>query len=147
VTTGTATYSALELSETAARERLARDGRNALPAPQHPAARRELVAQMVHFFALMLWVAGMLAFIVGLPQLGVAIFVVIVVNGVSAFVQETRAERAAERLRDLLPRRAMTIRDGRRHDIDSADLLIDDLVVLGSGDRVSADRRVVEAQR
>ena len=73
---------------------------------------------MVHFFALMLWVAGVLAFIAGLPQLGVAIFVVIVVNGVFAFVQETRAERAAERLRDLLPRRVMVIRSGVRHEID-----------------------------
>ena len=52
---------------------------------------------MTHFFALMLWVAGVLAFIAGLPQLGVAIFVVVVVNGVFAFVQEQpgRARRRA----------------------------------------------------
>ena len=114
----------------------------------HPTARRHggnSLAQMVHFFALMLWVAGVLAFIAGLPQLGVAIFVVIVVNGVFAFVQETRAERAAERLRDLLPRRVMVIRSGVRHEIDSTDLVVDDLVALSSGDRVSADLRVVEA--
>jgi magnesium-transporting ATPase (P-type) len=46
-------------------------------------------------------------------RLGVASFVVIVVDGVFAFVQENRAERAAERLRDLLPRRAV----GRRLDL------------------------------
>jgi magnesium-transporting ATPase (P-type) len=68
---------------------------------------------MVHFFALMLWVAGVLAFVAGLPELGVAIFVVVVVNGLFAFAQEFRAERAAERLRDLLPRRATVVRDGR----------------------------------
>jgi len=33
---------------------------------------------MVHFFALLFWVAGGLAFVAGLPQLGIAIFVVIV---------------------------------------------------------------------
>jgi hypothetical protein len=53
------------------------------------------------------------------PQLGVAIFVV-VINGVFAFVQEHRAERAEERLRDLLPRRVVVIRDGRRREIDAA---------------------------
>ena len=127
------------------RERLARDGPNVLPAPHRPPPWRQLLAQMVHFFALMLWVAGVLAFIAGLPQLGVAIFVVIVVNGVFAFIQETRAERAAERLRDLLPRRVMVIRSGVRHEIDSTDLVVDDLVALSSGDRVSADLRVVEA--
>ena len=47
----------------------------------------------------MLWVAGVLALVAGLPQLGVAIFVVIVVNGVFAFVQEQRAERAAKACR------------------------------------------------
>jgi hypothetical protein len=45
---------------------------------------------MGHFFALMLWVAGALAFIAGMPQLGAAIFVVVIVNGVFAFVQEPR---------------------------------------------------------
>jgi magnesium-transporting ATPase (P-type) len=47
-----------------------------------------------------------------MPRLGVASFVVTVVNGVFAFVEENRAERAAERLRDLLPRRPL----GRRLD-------------------------------
>ena len=56
----------------------------------------------------------------GCPQLGVAIFVVVVLNGVFAFVQEYRAERAAERLRDLLPRRVTVIRDGTRVEIDAA---------------------------
>ncbi len=42
---------------------------------------------MTHFFAMMLWVAGALAFVAGLPELGIAIFVVIVVNGVPAFAQ------------------------------------------------------------
>jgi magnesium-transporting ATPase (P-type) len=86
-----AATTAAGLSEAQARERLARDGPNALPAPPHVPAWRELAAQTTHFFALMLWAAGGLAFIAGMPQLGVAIFVVIVVNGVFAFVQETRA--------------------------------------------------------
>jgi calcium-translocating P-type ATPase len=128
-----------------AHARLARDGPNVLPPPRPPSAWRQLAAQMSHFFALMLWVAGVLSFVAGLPQLGVAIFVVIVVNGVFAFVQESRAEHAAERLRDLLPRRAMVVRDGIPSEVDAADLVVDDLVVLASGDRVSADLRVTEA--
>ena len=128
-----------------ARARLVLDGPNALPSPPSPPAWRRLAAQMVHFFALMLWVAGVLAFIANLPQLGVAIFVVIVVNGVFAFVQETRAEHAAERLSDLLPRRAMVLRDGAALEIDAAELVVHDLVLLAAGDRVSADLRVTEA--
>jgi magnesium-transporting ATPase (P-type) len=118
-----------------------------LPAPRPPSAARRLIAQVVHFFALMLWVAGVLAFLAGLPQLGVAIFVVVVVNGVFAFVQESRAEHAAERLRDLLPRRATVLRDGLIQEVDAAELVTDDVVLLEAGDRVSADLRVIESHR
>jgi calcium-translocating P-type ATPase len=126
-------------------ERLARDGPNLLPSAPAAAAWRGLAAQMFHFFAVMLWVAGALAFVAAMPQLGVAIFVVVVVNGVFAFAQETRAERAAERLRDLLPRRTTVVRDGIREEIDAADLVVDDVVLLSAGDRISADLKVLEA--
>jgi len=58
---------------------------------------------MANFFALLLWAATILAVVAGMPQLGIAICIIILVNGVFAFVQEHRAERAAERLRDLMP--------------------------------------------
>jgi magnesium-transporting ATPase (P-type) len=121
--------------------RLAAEGPNVLPLPPRTPAWRRLAAEMVHFFALLFWVAGALAFIAGLPQLGVAVFVVIVLNGVFAFVQEQRAEHAAERLRDLLPRRATVVRDGVRIEIAAEQLVAGDVVLLAEGDRVSADLR------
>ena len=51
----------------------ARHGPNRLPAPHRPFSLRRFVKELVHFFALMLWLAGGLALIAGLPQLGVAI--------------------------------------------------------------------------
>jgi len=134
------------LTRQEAEERLRRDGPNILPAPAGPPAWRQLLGQMVHFFALLLWVAGGLAFLAGMPALGVAIFVVIVINGVVAFIQEYRAERAARRLRELLPRRAKVIRDGQEVEIEARDLVRGDVVLLGPGDRVSADIRLVDAQ-
>lgn len=123
---------------------LARDGPNTLPVAAPPPAWRLLLGQMVHFFAVLLWAAGGLAFVAGMPELGVAIFVVVVINGLFAFFQEYRAERAAERLRDLLPRRATVLRDGVPVEVDASELVAGDAVVLGPGDRVSADLRVIE---
>jgi P-type E1-E2 ATPase len=97
---------------------------------------------MFHFFALLFWVAGGLAFVAGMPQLGVAVFVVVVLNGVFAFVQEERAEHAAERLRDLLPRRVTVRRDGVPVEISASELVTGDTVLLQEGDRVSADLRL-----
>jgi magnesium-transporting ATPase (P-type) len=133
------------LSPAEARRRLAADGPNRLPAPAPHPWWRALAAQMVHFFALMLWAAAVLAWIGGLPVLAVAIAAVVVVNGGFSFVQEFRAERMATQLRALLPRRATVRRDGVVHEIDAVELVVDDVVLLTAGDRISADGRVVEA--
>jgi magnesium-transporting ATPase (P-type) len=94
---------------------------------------------MVHFFALMLWFAAALAWWAAMPTLAVAIGVVVLLNGAFAFAQEHRAERAAARLRELLPRRVTVRRDGRPRVVDAAELVVGDVVVLEAGDRVSAD--------
>jgi magnesium-transporting ATPase (P-type) len=132
------------LSSALAAQVLARDGPNVLPVARGPSPWAHLARQFFHFFAVMLWIAGILAFVGRLPELGAAIFAVIVVNALFAFVQEYRAERAAAELRDLLPRRAMVQRDGVAHEIDAADLVVGDLVILRAGDRVSADLRASE---
>ena len=129
----------LGLSSVEAVQRLATNGANRLPAPPSPQVLRKLTAQFTHFFALMLWVAGGLAIVAGMAQLGVAIFVVIVINGLFAFAQEQRAERAAERLQDLLPVGVVVRRDGVPRTVDAADVVVGDLVVLSPGDRVPAD--------
>ena len=127
------------LSSAAAAKLLAAHGPNRLPPPPAPRVLARLIGQLTHFFALMLWIAGVLAIIAGMPQLGIAIFVVIVVNGVFAFVQEQRAEHAAARLQDLLPVAVVVRRDGRPVSVDVADVVVGDVVLLAPGDRVPAD--------
>ena len=133
------------LTTVAAEQRLGEIGPNVLPAAQRVPTWKRVVEQFVGFFAVMLWVAGGLAFLGGLPQLGVAIFVVIILNGLFAFAQEYRAEKAADLLRDLLPRNVTVIRDGERTLIDASELVPDDLVAVGEGDRISADLVCVES--
>jgi magnesium-transporting ATPase (P-type) len=140
---GSEALSGLAPAEAAAR--LGRDGPNVLPPPLRPSAWHQLARQLGHFFALMLWAASGLAFLAGLPELGVAIAVVVVVNGVFAFVQEHRAGTAADRLRDLLPQRVAVLRGGERIDVDASDLVVGDVVLLEGGARVPADLRVVQA--
>ncbi|MGE3286842.1 MAG: cation-translocating P-type ATPase [Pseudonocardia sp.] len=139
---GAGTSAVQGLTAEQARLRLAAQGRNVLPAPRPPSPLRRLAAQLTHFFALMLWVAAVLAVLAGLPELGVAIAVVVVVNGLFAFAQEYRADRAGERLQELLPLRATVRRDGARVEIDAAELVGGDVVLLAAGDRVCADLRL-----
>ena len=95
--------------------------------------------ELTHFFALMLWAAAALAVIAGMPQLCIAIVAVIVLNALFAFVQESRADRAADRLRSLIPAGVTVLRDGRQVRIEAEQVVVGDAVVLEAGDRVPAD--------
>ncbi|HET6949943.1 MAG TPA: cation-transporting P-type ATPase, partial [Acidimicrobiales bacterium] len=127
------------LTSAVAAELLARDGPNELPPPRRPSYVRRFVDQLLHFFAVMLWVASGLAFVADLPQLGIAIILVILFNAGFAFLQEARADRAAERLQGLLPRRITVRRDGTPVQIDAREVVRGDVLVLESGDRIPAD--------
>lgn len=99
-------------------------------------------AELVHFFALMLWTAALLAWIAGLVSLAISIAGVVVLNAMFSFVQERRADRAAERLRVLLPSEIRVRRDGRVTAVDVSEVVVGDVVVLEAGDRIPADGTV-----
>ncbi|KAF0652615.1 cation transport ATPase [Cyanobium sp. Copco_Reservoir_LC18] len=133
------------LGSAEAERRLARFGPNRLP----PARRRPLALrfldQMVHFMALLLWVAGGLAFAVGTPQLGWAIWAVVMINGVFSFWQEFQAERTLAALTRALPSQVQVWRDGQLGFLAAEALVAGDRVRLEEGDRVPADCRLSEA--
>jgi magnesium-transporting ATPase (P-type) len=85
------------LAATESAARLREFGPNRLPEPRGPSLLRQAFAQLVHFFALILWAAAGLALLGGLPQLAAAIAVVVVLNGLFSFVQEYRADRRRAR--------------------------------------------------
>ena len=122
-------------------------GPNRLPGVQEPHILKKLAKQFTHFFALMLWVAAVLAAVGGMPQLAVAIVVVVIVNGLFSFAQEERASRAAAALSELLPLRVSLLRDGRRAMVEADSLVPGDIVLLHEGDRISADARLLVADR
>lgn len=133
------------LSGDEAAARLARTGPNELPKERGPGLVRHFLDQLVHFFALMLWVAAGLAFIGGMPELGTAIVVVILVNGAFSFAQEYRAERAVRALSALLPETAVVRRVGRKLTVPAYELVPGDILLLREGDRISADARVLHS--
>jgi Ca2+-transporting ATPase len=93
--------------------------------------------------AILLWVGGGIAFLAGMPQIGVAVLVVNLINGAFGFWQEHKAEKAAEALRRILPRRARVRRGGGEAQIPAEELVPGDILILSEGDHVSADARVI----
>ncbi|TYK43606.1 cation-translocating P-type ATPase [Actinomadura decatromicini] len=132
------------LSEREAARRLAVYGPNQVRRREKRSLARLLSAQLLHPLALLLWGAGALAFVAGMPVLGWAILAVIVINAVFALLQEHQAERAVEALAAYLPERADVVRDGRRQAVEAAELVPGDLLVLEEGDKIPADARLTE---
>ncbi len=120
-------------------------GPNVLPGVKTVPQWRKLLGELTHFFALMLWCASGLAFVAGMPELGVAIVVVVIVNGIFAHIQQERAQQAAAKLRSLLPADVSVRRDGDLVRIHTSELVPGDAVVLSAGDRVPADVLLVAA--
>ena len=79
------------LTSEEALRRLRDDGPNQLPRPKAPSHLGRFVHQLVHFFALLLWGACLLAILGGLPELSVAIALVVLLNAVFAYGQEAKA--------------------------------------------------------
>lgn len=133
------------LSSQQAEKRLARLGPNEIQEVRREPLYLKFAKQFIHFFAVLLWFAAVLSFVAGMPELGVAVIAVIVINGVFSFWQEFKAERAAEELRKLLPYQVQVIRDGEIKQIPASQVVVGDLVLLQEGNRVPADLRLVEA--
>ena len=81
-----------------AEARLARYGPNLLKRAFRSPWYWKLARNLFSFFALLLWIAALLCFVPGvdLPQLGFAVLTVIVINGLFAFLQEYKSDRALE---------------------------------------------------
>ena len=127
-------------------------GPNRIERVRRRSAVSRFLAEFTHFFAVILWVAAGLAFFAaarspgsGMAGLGWAIVGVIVVNAVFSFSQEFRAERALERLQELLPHQATVMRDGVAQSVPSEDVVPGDVCLLEEGDDVPADARVMTA--
>jgi len=132
------------LSGREAARRLDVVGPNELPRRRGERWWRELVRQVSHPLALLLWGAGFLAFAVGTPTLGWAILGVIALNALFAFAQERQAVRAVQALRAYLPEQARVMRDGREQVVSAGELVPGDVLLVEEGERVSADARLLD---
>ncbi|HET7554740.1 MAG TPA: cation-transporting P-type ATPase [Gaiellaceae bacterium] len=132
------------LSEREAQRRLVAYGPNVLERRGGRSWPRQLAAQFTHPLALLLWVAAALAFVAGLPSIGIAVLVVILLNALFAFAQERHAEQAVEALQRYLPQQAAVRRDGKRRLIDVRELVPGDVMLVEEGERISADARLLD---
>jgi len=94
----------------------------------------------------LLLAASLVSVAIGDTVEGGAIAAILVLNAVLGFWQEASAERAVRSLSQSFTQTAQVVRSGREVAIDADSVVPGDLLVVGEGDRIAADARLVSAQ-
>jgi Ca2+-transporting ATPase len=124
--------------------RLGEQGPNELTAAKPIAPLAIFLAQLQNTMIIILLVAAAASALLGHGVEAAAIAVIVLFAVVLGFLQEFRAERALEALRQLAAPQATIVRDGEERRIPARDLVAGDLVRLQVGDKVPADLRLLE---
>src|SRR5512134_1791819 len=140
------------LTAAEAQARLARVGRNELPAAPPVPWWRKFLAQFRSPLVLLLIAAGGISVAVwwfegrhGWPYETLTIFAIVIANAILGFIQEERAEHAVASLAKMTAATAIVVRDGERVTVAAAELVPGDVVVIEEGATVPADARVIES--
>jgi Mg2+-importing ATPase len=134
------------LSQAEADSRLKQFGSNEIAREKRQSAVMRLLSNVKNPLVLLLTALGVLSFLTGDLRATVVIFVMVVLGVVLRFVQEMRADNAAEKLKAMVSNTATLVRDGKEAEVPLKMLVPGDIIRLAAGDMVPADVRVLSAK-
>jgi Ca2+-transporting ATPase len=133
------------LSQAEATERTLQYGVNEIQAAKRISAWHILLEQFKNILILILLGATAISLVLGQGIESAAIAVIVLFAVLLGFIQEYRAERAIEALRQMAAPTASVLRDGAESKIPARELVPGDVILLHTGDRIPADARLLES--
>jgi Ca2+-transporting ATPase len=131
------------LSAEQVQQRLARYGPNKLVEAEKISRWKILVHQFTSPLIYVLLGAGVITLLLREYVDSGVIFAVVILNAIIGFVQEYKAEESVQSLKKMVVPKARVVRAGKEKEIDSAELVPGDMVLLASGAKVPADLRLI----
>src|SRR5215813_2389442 len=125
-----------------ASSRLAKYGPNRLPEGKKRGPFMRFLSQFNNILVYVLLGAGFTKLMLGLWIDAAIILGVVILNGLLGFIQEGRAEKALDSIRNMLSAEARTLRGAETRMIAADEMVPGDVVLLESGDKVPADLRL-----
>ena len=105
-----------------------------------------LLESLFNPFNIVLMVLATISLVTGDATAGTTIIFLVIASSFIKFIQESKSNKASERLKSMIRTTATTLRDGRRKEIDISELVRGDIVFLSAGDIVPADLRIIESK-
>jgi Ca2+-transporting ATPase len=141
------------LSQEEVEKRLEEQGDNSIDQGKEVSPVRIFLSQFQDFLIYMLIAAAIISIAVGLipgeqarvTEAGLIIFILIV-NGIFGFIQDYRAEKSIQALREMSTPDTKVLRDGEKVEVDSEGLVPGDVIFLEPGTSVPADARLIESK-
>ena len=133
------------LSESEANKRLELDGKNELPKAKKRSVINLFFSQFKNAITLIMVVTAFFSLLVNEVIDAIAIVFIILIDVIMGTVQERNAEKTAEALTDMIKVKTKVLRYGKEVLIDADNLVVGDIICLESGDKVSADARILES--
>lgn len=137
------TKTGLTLNE--AKSRLELYGKNIIEETKGPSLIKLFLKQFHNVLIYILIAATILTFVVGDYVAGIIILAIVILNAIVGVLQEEKASKALEHLKQLTIPKVNVRRENKIIEIDSSDLVIGDIVILEAGKRIPADLRLIKA--
>lgn len=132
------------LNSKEASKRLVKYGKNELPKKKRDSVFKIFFRQMLDPIVLLLIITIVFSLLINEFVDAIAILFIVVVDLIIGTYQEWNAERTAESLSNMIKVKCKVVRDGKEIELDSSELVIGDIVLLESGNKISADLRIIE---
>lgn len=135
------------LDSISASQRLSEHGKNQIEDKKKKTLLQMLLHQLMDFMIIILIAAAVISGLLGDVTDTVIILAIIIINAFVGFIQEYRAEKAMEALKNMAANQARILREGKMIDIPASDLVPGDVVVLQAGNVIPADVRFFETHQ
>ncbi len=126
-------------------KRINKYGYNELPTNKRRSILEIFIGGLIDSIVLLLIVAIIASFLVGEYLDGFAIMFIVLVDLILGTIQEKKASNTAESLSNLIKEKVKVIRNGKESFIDATEVTLGDIVLFTSGDKVSADTRILSS--
>lgn len=132
------------LSSLEAKKRLEENGKNVMPTKKRDSIIKIFFSEFASLIEMILVVTIIISFVIGETVDALVILFIVLVDVIMGTYQENKALKSAEALSKMLKVKSIVIRDGEEVEIDSEDIVVGDILVLDSGDKITADSRIIE---
>ncbi|PAK97609.1 ATPase [Lactobacillus kefiranofaciens] len=132
------------LSSQQAKDNLAKYGKNALIEGKKKTTLQVFLEQFKDLMVIILIIAAVISAFTGELESTLVIIAVLILNAILGTVQHIKAEKSLESLKSLSSPSAKVLRDGKKIEIDSKDVVPGDIMLLEAGDMVTADGRILD---